>query len=128
MVTEETEDTKVDNQLEQMSLQTPQASQVQEETQSQRAPLEEVQVQKPFYLQTAEIAQRDHFSDTDTQSFQQRLDSLILNFRSETMNEFIRTKNSVLKEQDELINEEKNKCTGALDVKQNEINGLTTAL
>jgi len=44
------------------------------------------------------------------------------------MNEFIRTKNSVLKEQDELINEEKNKCTGALDVKQNEINGLTTAL
>ena len=37
-------------------------------------------------------------TDEDVESFQRKLDTLIINFRSETMNEFVRTKKTLLTE------------------------------
>lgn len=44
------------------------------------------------------------------------------------MNEFIQTKSQVLKDQNNIVQEEKRKCSALLDVKQNEIDNLTKAL
>ena len=37
-------------------------------------------------------------TDEDVEGFQKKLDTLIINFRSETMSEFMRTKKTVLQE------------------------------
>ena len=48
----------------------------------------------PFYLRSQQ--QMSLITDEDVESFQRKLDTLIINFRSETLNEFVRTKKQVL--------------------------------
>ena len=38
-------------------------------------------------------------NDEDVESFQRKLDTLVINFRSETMSEFMKTKKQVLQDQ-----------------------------
>jgi len=120
-ITETTDDTKVEIPS-QHTLASPSLLEQEEESKSMRAPLQQIE-QKPFYLQT-----QTRETDINTQAVQNRLDSLLLQFRTDMMNEFVETKTAVLKEQTDTVNEEKAKCTSALDVKQNEIERLTTAL
>jgi hypothetical protein len=60
-------------------------------------------------------------TDEDVEGFQRRLDTMIINFRSETMNEFVKSKKSILQEQGQTIEGERRRCNTMLSVKQNEI-------
>lgn len=53
---------------------------------------------------------------------------MIINFRSETLNEFMRTKKTVLQEQASCIDAERRRCNTMLSVKQNEIEQLKESL
>jgi len=53
---------------------------------------------------------------------------MIINFRSETINEFMKTKKSVLSEQAQAIESERRRCNTMLGVKQNEIESLKESL
>jgi len=64
----------------------------------------------------------DHNLENET--FAQRLDQLILGFRSETMNEFIRTKGRLQTLKNETIDSEKAKSAAQLKEKQDEIDEL----
>ncbi|CDW91294.1 UNKNOWN [Stylonychia lemnae] len=78
----------------------------------------------PFYLNRGNISQASSITDEDVESFQKKLDTLIINFRSETMSEFMRTKKQVLQEQSQTIDAERRRCNTLLGVKQNEIEQL----
>lgn len=56
-------------------------------------------------------------ADEDVESFQRKLDTLIVNFRSETMSEFLRTKRQVLQDQAQTIDAERRRCNTLLGVK-----------
>lgn len=60
-------------------------------------------------------------TDEDVEQFQKKLDTLIINFRSETLGEFMRTKKQVVNDQASAIDAERRRCNTLLGVKQNEI-------
>ena len=60
----------------------------------------------------------------DNENFTQRLDQLILGFRTETMQEFIRTKGRITHQKEQAIDAEKRRCNTLLGAKQNEIEAL----
>jgi septal ring factor EnvC (AmiA/AmiB activator) len=64
----------------------------------------------------------------DSENFTQRLDSLILGFRNETMQEFIKTKGRLAHQKEQTIDAEKRRCTTLLGAKQNEIENLKEKL
>ena len=77
----------------------------------------------PFYL-----AEQPMLIDEDVEQFQKRLDTMMINFRSETLGEFMRTKKQVLHEQANCIETEKRRSNAMLSVKQNEIETLKESL
>lgn len=79
--------------------------------------------QLPFYMR-----QNQPLIDEDVEAFNRKLDNLILNFRSETINEFMKTKKTVLQDQANAIDGEQKKCHAMLAVKQNEIEQLKESL
>lgn len=56
-------------------------------------------------------------NDEDTESFQRKLDTMIVNFRSETLSEFMKTKKQVLTDQAQTIDAERRRCNTLLGVK-----------
>lgn len=62
------------------------------------------------------------------EAFQRRLDTLIVNFRSETLSEFMKTKRHVMQDQAQTIDAERRRCNTLLGVKQNEIEQLKESL
>ncbi len=67
-------------------------------------------------------------ADEDVESFQRKLDTLLVNFRSETLSEFMRTKKQVLQDQSQVIDAERRRCNTLIGVKQNEIEQLKEGL
>ena len=57
----------------------------------------------------------------DTDHFQRRLDQLLVNFRSETMQEFLGTKKRLGIEQAQAIDAERRRCNTMLGLKQSEL-------
>eukprot|EP00347_Sterkiella_histriomuscorum_P014474 403360737 len=88
----------------------------------------------PFYMnrnqQSSMMGQQQisMSADEDVEGFQKKLDTLIINFRSETISEFMRTKKQVLTEQNATIDGERRRCNTLLGVKQNEIEQLKESL
>ena len=80
----------------------------------------------PFYMKRD--GHMSSITDEDVETFQRKLDTLIINFRSETINEFMKTKKSVLTEQAQTIEGERRRCNTMLSVKQNEIEQLKEGL
>ena len=64
----------------------------------------------------------------DSENFTQRLDQMILNFRTETMQEFIKTKGRLSHQKEQAIDQERRRCTTLLGAKQNEIENLKEQL
>ena len=56
-------------------------------------------------------------ADEDVESFQRKLDTLLVNFRSETLSEFMRTKKQVLQDQSQVIDAERRRCNTLIGVK-----------
>ena len=80
---------------------------------------------QPFYIGRS---QPSAITNEDVESFQKRLDTLIVNFRSETLQEFLKTKKSLLQEQHSQIENERRRCNTLLGVKSNEIEQLKEQL
>jgi hypothetical protein len=59
--------------------------------------------------------------DEDVETFTNRLDTLILTFRTDSLKEFMRIKRNVLAEQIQKIESEKARCTALLTTKQDEL-------
>jgi len=57
----------------------------------------------------------------DSENFTQRLDQLILGFRTETMQEFIKTKGRLSHQKEQAIDAERRRCNTLLNAKQSEI-------
>ena len=74
------------------------------------------------------MQQHQPLIDEEVESFNMKLDTLILNFRSETINEFMRTKKQVLSDQASTIEGEKKRCHAMLAIKQGEIETLKESL
>jgi len=55
--------------------------------------------------------------DEDVEQYQRALDSMIVNFRAETMGEFIRMKKQVLHDQATTVEAERKRCNALLSVK-----------
>jgi len=55
--------------------------------------------------------------DEDVEKYQRALDSMIVNFRAETMGEFIRMKKQVLHDQATTVEAERKRCNALLSVK-----------
>ena len=53
----------------------------------------------------------------DNENFSQRLDQLILDFRKETMSEFIKTKGRISHQKEQAIDAEKRRCNTLLAAK-----------
>lgn len=53
-------------------------------------------IEAPFYLNRGAMSTVSSITDEDVEGFQKKLDTLIINFRSETLSEFMRTKKQVL--------------------------------
>jgi centrosomal protein POC5 len=66
--------------------------------------------------------------DLDMQNYTTRLDTLISNFRNESMKEFLGMKTSILREQEQIIAAEKKKFENSLQAKQEEIDTLASQL
>lgn len=81
------------------------------------------EVQEPKF--TATQAMEDKL---DSENFTQRLDALILGFRNETMQEFIKTKGRLAHQKEQAIDAEKRRCATLLGAKQNEIENLKEQL
>lgn len=64
----------------------------------------------------------------DNENFTQRLDQLILGFRKETMQEFIKTKGRIQHQKEQTVDAEKRRCNTLLTAKQNEIESLKEQL
>jgi hypothetical protein len=64
----------------------------------------------------------------ENENFSQRLDQCILDFRKETMQEFIRTKGRITNQKEQAIDAEKRRCNTLLAAKQNEIEQLKEQL
>jgi septal ring factor EnvC (AmiA/AmiB activator) len=79
----------------------------------------------PFYLKNAK---GNNNSDEDVESFQRRLDTLIVNFRGETMAEFMRTKKQLNNDSAQTLDAERRRFNTLLGVKQNEIEQLKESL
>lgn len=79
----------------------------------------------PFYIGRS---QPSAITDEDVESFQKRLDTLIVNFRSETLQEFLKTKKTLLQDQHSQIENERRRCNTLLGVKSNEIEQLKEQL
>jgi hypothetical protein len=77
----------------------------------------------PFYLKNNKAS-----SDEDVESFQRRLDTLIVNFRGETMAEFMRTKKQLNNDSAQTLDAERRRFNTLLGVKQNEIEHLKESL
>jgi len=56
-------------------------------------------------------------NDEDVEAFSRKLDTMIVNFRSETMSEFMKTKRQVLSDQAQTIDAERRRCNTLLGVK-----------
>lgn len=59
--------------------------------------------------------------DEDVETFTQKLDTLITNFRTESLKEFMKTKRHVLAEQANKIESEQNRCSALISAKQDEL-------
>lgn len=79
----------------------------------------------PFYLKNAK---GNGNSDEDVEAFQRRLDTLIVNFRGETMAEFMRTKKQLNNDSAQTLDAERRRFNTLLGVKQNEIEQLKESL
>jgi len=79
----------------------------------------------PFYLKNAK---GQNNNDEDVESFQRRLDTLIVNFRGETMAEFMRTKKQLNNDSAQTLDAERRRFNTLLGVKQNEIEQLKESL
>jgi len=64
----------------------------------------------------------------DSENFTQRLDQLILGFRTETMQEFIKTKGRLNHQKEQAIDAERRRCNTLLNAKQSEIEQLKEQL
>lgn len=64
----------------------------------------------------------------ENEHFTERLDQLILDFRKETMQEFIKTKGRITHQKEQAIDAEKRRCNTLLAAKQNEIEQLKEQL
>ena len=62
--------------------------------------------------------------DQDVENFTSRLDSLLTQFRNESVNVFLTFKRSILHEQINTIDSEKKRCNALLSTKQDEIEHL----
>lgn len=76
---------------------------------------------QPFYINRSNNFGPSVITDEDVEGFQKRLDTLIVNFRSETLQEFLKTKKHLVQEQHMSIDAERRRCNTLLGVKQNEI-------
>jgi hypothetical protein len=59
--------------------------------------------------------------DEDVETFTQKLDTLIANFRGESLKEFMKTKRHILNEQARCIENEQNRCSALVSSKQDEL-------
>lgn len=66
--------------------------------------------------------------DEDVETFTQKLDTLILTFRTGSLKEFMKIKRNVLTEQSNKIDSEKNRCSALLSAKQDELEKLKDEL
>ena len=73
-------------------------------------------------------AEQEMADTLDSETFTQRLDQLILGFRSETMNEFIKTKGRLAHQKEQAIDAERRRCQTLLAAKQQEIEQLKESL
>jgi ATP-dependent Zn protease len=64
----------------------------------------------------------------DSANFTNKLDQLILGFRTETMQEFIKTKGRLNSQKEQAIDAERRRCNTLLNAKQNEIEQLKEQL
>lgn len=64
----------------------------------------------------------------DSENFTQRLDQLILGFRTETMQEFLKTKGRLGLQKEQAIDAERRRCNTLLGAKQGEIEQLKEQL
>ena len=64
----------------------------------------------------------------DNENFTGKLDAMILSFRQETMQEFIKTKGRLQHQKEQAIDAEKRRCNTLLGAKQNEIENLKEQL
>lgn len=81
----------------------------------------------PFYMNGSN-SMKMMITDEDVEGFQRRLDTMIINFRSETLNEFTKSKKQLLTEQAQAIESERRRCTTMLNLKQNELEQLKESL
>eukprot|EP00826_Nyctotherus_ovalis_P056043 TRINITY_DN7500_c0_g1_i6.p1 TRINITY_DN7500_c0_g1~~TRINITY_DN7500_c0_g1_i6.p1 ORF type:complete len:293 (-),score=69.32 TRINITY_DN7500_c0_g1_i6:851-1618(-) len=81
-------------------------------------------------LTTEEEAVNHHpqMIDEDVETFTNRLDTLIMTFRTESLKEFRRIKRNVLAEQAQRIDSEKTRCSALLTTKQDELERTKDAL
>mmetsp|Transcript_35036 Transcript_35036/g.36439 ORF Transcript_35036/g.36439 Transcript_35036/m.36439 type:complete len:756 (-) Transcript_35036:410-2677(-) len=66
--------------------------------------------------------------DEDVENFKRRLDIMVKNFRTDTLNDFMSIKRNLLTEQRNSIEAEKQKCEGLISAKTNQIENLKEAL
>lgn len=95
-------------------------------------PLQDIKSTQEDHTRTEEtspqaISQENHHPqmiDEDVETFTQRLDTLILGFRTDSLKDFMKIKRNILSEQASKIEAEKNRCSSLLSAKQDELERL----
>ena len=92
----------------------------------EQAELEEAK--KAVSVDVSFTANQDMEETLDSANFTNKLDQLILGFRTETMQEFIKTKGRLNSQKEQAIDAERRRCNTLLNAKQNEIEALKEQL
>lgn len=74
------------------------------------------------------VSHHPQMIDEDVETFTNRLDTLIMTFRTESLKEFRRIKRDVLAEQAQRIDSERTRCSALLTAKQDELERTKDAL
>jgi len=64
----------------------------------------------------------------DADTFQRRLDELLVGFRSDTLQHFLASKHQLSVQQAQIVEGERRRCTTMLSLKQNEVEQLREGL
>jgi hypothetical protein len=86
------------------------------------------EISKPFFTQQKPGYHHPQLIDEDIESFKTKLESTLLSFKNDAMKDFMNIKRSLLSEQANTIENERNKYNALLSSKQNEIETLKESL
>ena len=87
-------------------------------------PAAAVEPNRQFFTQNKGGYHHPQLIDEDIETFKSKLETSILNFKTEALKDFMSIKRNVLQEQSNTIDNERNKYNALLSSKQNEIENL----